>query len=121
MIKVVIVEPGKEPYVKVIKNTLEAMQEIVEGYIEQVSLEETDKHSLVLICNEEGKLIGLPGNRRIGNDIIAGTFFVAAVDIDSGELVSLTEDQIKSIKTRFAKIEEYTPEEVQNAIIIKIF
>ena len=34
-------------------------------------------------CNEEGKLIDLPGNRRVGDDIIAGTFYVCGSD-DAG-------------------------------------
>jgi len=54
----------------------------------------------VLICNEEEKLIGLPGNRSLGNDIIAGTFFVVGSN-DDGEFVPLTEDKIRQYSDRF--------------------
>ena len=66
------VEPGKPPEEVTIPNTLKAMQEMVGGYIEVVYLDD-----ICLVCNEEGKLMGLEGNRRVGGDIIAGTFFLA--------------------------------------------
>ncbi|WP_267459201.1 DUF6103 family protein [Caproicibacter fermentans] len=34
---------------------------------------------VTLVCNEEAKLIGMEGNRSLGNDIIAGTFLLQAV------------------------------------------
>ena len=69
-ITVLKVEPGKEPEEVTIPNTLEAMQEMVGGFIEIVYLD-----GVCLVCNEEGKLMGLEGNRRVGRDIISGTFF----------------------------------------------
>ena len=68
-ITVLKVEPGKEPEEVTIPNTLEAMQEMVGGFIEIVYLDD-----VCLVCNEEGKLMGLEGNRRVGRDIISGTF-----------------------------------------------
>jgi hypothetical protein len=54
--------PGEEPRVEpLFDNTLEAFQEAVGGYIEAVTLS-TD---LVLICNEEGRIRGLPYNTTI--------------------------------------------------------
>ena len=69
-IRVLKVAPGKAPEAVAIPNTLEAMQQMVGGYIEVIPLED-----VCLVCNEEGKLMGLPGSRRLGDDIIAGTFF----------------------------------------------
>ena len=66
-IQVLKVEPGKAPKVVTIPNTLEAMQQMVGGYIEVIPLDD-----VCLVCNEEGKLMGLPGSRRLGNDVIAG-------------------------------------------------
>ncbi len=86
IINVVVVEPGKRPYEKTIKRTLESMQEIVGGLIEQVCPFEDD---VSVICNEEGKIIGLPANRALRYesgeiyDIIAGTFFIAYSPPDS--------------------------------------
>ena len=101
MINVLIVEPNELPYEKEIPNTLEAKQEIVGGYIECTSI--LDDDSVSIICNEEGKINGLPLNRYIGHDIIAGTFIIAGDDYENGEFKSLTEEQIKKYKERFGK------------------
>ena len=71
-IKVLKVKPHEHPEVYMLKNTLEAMQEAVGGYIDIVGLDD----NVCILLNDEGKLIGLEGNRRIGSDIIVGDFFV---------------------------------------------
>ena len=38
------------------------------------------KDGAVLICDDEGKLKGLRPNRRLGGDLIVGTFLIAGVD-----------------------------------------
>ena len=83
-IKVVIFEPGKPGRIDFIPNKLKNMQRVVGGYIESVHL----TRELVFICNEEGRLLGLPEN-RCG---ICGTFFVAQDD-GGEELASLTREQ----------------------------
>ena len=76
MIRVLVVEPKHKPYVAIIENTLEGLQEMVGGLIEEVGLNETAS----IICNEEGKLLNFPANRRLGNDILVGRFIVVGVD-----------------------------------------
>ena len=61
-ISVVLVEPNKYPEVVEIEDTLEAMQKIVGGYIEQYMPFDDE---VAIICNDEGKLNGLPLNRAI--------------------------------------------------------
>lgn len=106
-IEIVAVVPGYLPVRAWIDNTLEAMQAVVEGYIEMVYPWEDDA---VLVCNEEGKLIGLPMNRALHDehgfavDMIHGTFFIARVE-DDAELHSLTEDQIKHYMNLFGGAE----------------
>ena len=73
-IKVMVFEPLKEPYIENIKNVPEVYKSIVEGETEEVRLDE----KTLLICNSEGKEKELVPNRTIGNDIICGTFFLAA-------------------------------------------
>ena len=58
-IAVLIVEPGKEPYVKEIDSGLESLQHEVGGCIEAIYPYEDP---VALVCNEEGKLEGLPLN-----------------------------------------------------------
>ena len=45
-----------------------------------------------ILCNEEGKLIGLEPNRRLGEDILCGVFYLVAED-KNGNLKSLTPAQ----------------------------
>lgn len=107
-ILVVIVEPMKKPYKKIIPNTLEAFNDIVGGYIEIVNIDRTKSGSSVAITlNEEGKLIGLPFNRRIVDfDVLVGTFFITAYNLQ-GDNVSLTEEEANRYIRRFAPIEVY--------------
>lgn len=56
--KAIIKEPGKKPRITEIENNLTALQEAVGGYIETVTLAK----DCCIICNEEGRLQGLPYN-----------------------------------------------------------
>lgn len=88
---VLVVEPGKNPYTKDISFSLESLQQQVGGYIQAVYPFE---EPVALICNEEGKLEGLPLNRALkddeGNiyDIVAGTFLI--VGLGSEDFAPLT-------------------------------
>ena len=95
-IKVIVVEPNKKPYVKEVNNKLEDLQEIVGGYIEVVSL----GYPFLLVCNEEGKILGLQPNGSMGNDIICGTFFITA-DTSESEFRSLNDNEIKRIMEKY--------------------
>jgi len=107
-IQVVIVEPNKKPYKKTIPNTLEAMKEIVGGYIEVIPCGVTDKkQQIILTLNEEGKLLGLPVNRKImGKDILVGTFFISAANMQ-GDNITLSDRQCFEIIRKFAPLEVY--------------
>lgn len=59
-------EPGKAPEEITMPNTLEAFQTAVGGDIETLGLDS----GAVLVCNKEGKLMGLPANRQVGGDIM---------------------------------------------------
>ena len=73
-IKVFVKEPGQPLRERKIPNTLEALQQAVGGYIETFTVA-TD---LVIICNEEGRLINLPYNCTIagGVDFVGTILFV---------------------------------------------
>ena len=100
-IRVLYVEPNKLPKEMMIDNTLEAKQHLVDGYIECTYL--PNDTSVVLICNEEGKINGMRYNRDIGHDIIFGPFIIARDNPESGEFESLTDDQVLRYKMRFDK------------------
>lgn len=81
--RVIIKEPG-EPigHFAEIDNTLEAMQEIVGGHIETITFQGFTFSGLVIVCNEEGKLRGLPENFKLPNDTVVGTVIVCGTDDD---------------------------------------
>ena len=116
-IKVLMVEPGKHPKAVTLKDDLESLQKAVsigadyQGLIEFVSLDNDD----CLMCNEEGKLIGLEGNRRLGRDIIVGVFYVMSEN-DKGELLPLTDEKIRYYSERFWEPESFTQEEIDVTI-----
>lgn len=102
-IRVLKIEPDKYPEVITIKNELEEMQAIVGGYIEVLPIAE----GVAIVCNEEGKMNGLPLNRPLFTpkgemwEIIAGTFFVAGDDLSIGEFVSLNDEQLDKYEKQF--------------------
>lgn len=108
LLKVVYVEPGQPPYEAEILHTLEAQQKAVGGFIEPVYLED----EITLVGNEESKLIGMPGNRRLDSgSIIAGPFYLVG---DTGDdFRSLTEEETQSMMKRFEQPEDISPEEVE--------
>ncbi len=117
LMQVVYVEPHRKPFVSEIKHTLDAEQKAVGGLIELVYNED----GTAIICNEEGKLIGLDGNRRIGNgsSIIAGSFFVVGLTED--DFCSLTDEEAQKYMERFSKPEEIPEEDVQNDMGFTIY
>ncbi len=108
--KVLVIEPGKLPEEREIGGSLADMQQLVGGCIQVVYpfLEE-----VALVCNEEGKLQGLPLNRALRDaggevyDIISGTFFLCAAPADRENFESLTEDQLKKYSALFHSPETF--------------
>ncbi len=97
-IRVMIFEPGKEPYTAVLEDSLEHWQVIVGGEIECISL----PHETVLCCNAGGKWMGLPANRQFGSDTIHGTFFLYG-DTPEEYGASLAEEQIARFRDYFTE------------------
>ena len=106
MLDVLLVEPMKPPKEVQIADTLEAMQEAVGGLIEPFNF--TDD-PVVIVCNEEGKLTGLPLNRAIVDaqgemiEIMAGSFLIVGDGEENFESLS------PEMKEKYAK-EFETPE-----------
>ena len=83
-ILVVIKRPGEDPVVEpLFDNTLEAFQREVGGLIETV----TFVLDVCLICNEEGRITGLPYNGECLGIDFYGT--VIAVGVKDDEFASL--------------------------------
>lgn len=116
-ITVVKVEPMKAPVIANLINDLDHLQKAVsigadeQGLIEFVSFED----NVSILCNEEGKLIGLPPNRRFYDDILCGVFYVVAED-DDGNLISLTPAQQDRYLRRFEHPDIIAKDEIGRTI-----
>ena len=116
--KVVMVEPNKPAYVAEIGNDLESLQKAVGGgLIEPIGfLHDPDA---IMVGNEEAKLIGMEGNRRFSEGIVAGPFFICG---DDGEdFCSLTDEQCEKYVRQFAQPHTITQDEVEQDMKIIIF
>lgn len=110
-LKVLLIEPEKYPKVIEIDDTLEAMQEVVGGQIEEYMPFEDE---VAIICNEEGKVMGLPLNRAIYDEtnkeiieIMAGKFFIAYAPIESEKFLSLPKDLADKYSEKFRYPERF--------------
>ena len=117
-LKVLMVEPQKEPCAVEIPAGLKGLQMAVGGYIEAVYPYE---EPVALVCNEEGKLLGLDLNRALRDedghiyDVLAGTFLV--VGLGDEDFTSLPDDLMEKFEQKF-----HTPEEffqVGNRLIVR--
>ena len=107
-ITVLVVEPGKKPYVKEIANTLKSLQKEIGGYIQAVY---PWNESVALICDEESKLKNKPFNRALRDedgkvyDIVAGTFLI--VGLSEENFCSLSKEQIERLSRLFQALETF--------------
>ena len=88
-LRILYKEIGKDPVVKIINNTLEDKQKLVGGLIEVVPYED-----VLIICNEEGKVLNMLPNLVFDYDYIAGNCFVIGDDYEHGDFKSLTDEEI---------------------------
>lgn len=106
--KVLMVEPGKTPYEAEIEGGLNSLQAAVGGIIQPVYPYEDP---VALICNDEGKLMGLPLNRALydedGNiyDIVAGNFLI--VGLGEENFATLPADLMEKYRQQFEHPEQF--------------
>ena len=116
-IKVLKVEPCKKPELVTLTNRLEDLQVAVSigaDYTGLIEIVDIDSKTCIL-CNEEGKLIGLKPNRVWGNDILCGVFYVCGQD-RCGNLTSLSEEAVKHYTEVFAEYLYISSDDVSDTI-----
>lgn len=97
--KVVLVHPGTSAQIVEMDLSLKNMQKTVGGLIQAVY---PFDDPVCLVCNDEGKLEGLPPNRVLidedgmVSDIIAGTFFICGIGED--DLTGLSDEMAEKYK-----------------------
>lgn len=105
---VLVVEPMKEPYVKEIDPGLHALQAEVGG---DIGATYPFSDPVALVCNDEGKLIGLDLNRGLRDengeiyDIMAGTFLV--VGLGEEDFTSLSPELAQKYTEHFRQPEQF--------------
>ena len=115
LLRIVYVEPHKEPFVAEVQDDLKMLQKAVGGRIEPIY----PGDGAVVVGNEEAKLLGLEGNRHFYDDILTGPFFVCG---DAGESFrSLTDEEVTTYMTLFEEPEDISQEEVQSTMGYAIF
>lgn len=109
-INVIYVEPGKKARIIEMENKYSEMKKLVGGHIEQYMPFEDD---VAIICNEEGKINGMPLNRAVFleygqlDDIIAGPFFITYVALESEKYLSLPKELEEKYIEKFKLPEEF--------------
>ena len=107
---VLVVEPLKEPYVKRIASGYKSMQAEVDGTFQAIYPYDDP---VALVCNDEGKLVGMDLNRGLrddtGNlyDIVAGTFLV--VGLGEEDFTSLPTELIQKYTEQFQTPDVFVP------------
>lgn len=91
-------------YIGEIENTLEAKQKYVQGLIQVISL----NSQIDIICNDEGKLMGLEPNRAFMDgedilDIFVGDILACRHDAE-GNFTSIKEEDIPIIESMLLPI-----------------
>ena len=105
---VLVVEPRKEPYVKEIDPGLHSLQAEVGG---DIGATYPFSDPVALVCNDEGKLIGLDLNRGLRDengeiyDIMAGTFLV--VGLGEEDFASLSPELAQKYTEHFRQPEQF--------------
>lgn len=108
IMKVLMVEPGKSPYAAEIESGLKSLQAAVGGDIQAVYPYEDP---VALICNEEGKLMGLPLNRALFDDdghiydIVSGNFLI--VGLGEENFTDLSPDLMEKYGEQFKYPEKF--------------
>ena len=97
-IRILYVQPGKYPEERFVVNELHPLQQLVGGDIQAVY--PWSKDNVALICNDSGKVDGLPLNRCIEDyDVIGGNFFICG--FSGEEFCSLTDEQFRHYEKLF--------------------
>jgi len=119
--RVVYIQAGQKPEVRDIGGSLEDMKKLVDGYIE---VTHPFNDTALIVCNEEGKINGLPLNRSLLHpetgelyEIIAGNFFICDAPPDSDDFAGLSDKQVETYMEVFKHPEMFIMENGKLVVI----
>ena len=90
--KALLKMPGHKTTQVRIPNDLHLLQELVGGYIEALTVE-TERGVIAILCNEDGKILGLEPNFQLYDDTVVGTVVVVGIDGDDFTDCPLTPEE----------------------------
>ena len=112
----VYITPGNKPLViKLNINEYDVLNNAVGGLIE---LTHPFDDEVCVVGNDEAKLIGMKGNRHIGESIYAGPILIVGDD-GSEDFAELTKEQADKYMEMFAEPEQISDEEVKSDMGIR--
>lgn len=98
-------------------NEYKVLRDAVKGTIEITRPFDDD---IAIVGNDEAKLIGMEGNRRVGNGIYAGPMLIVG-DNGGEDFVALSQEQVDRYMERFAQPEEISQEETESDVGFVIY
>ena len=117
-----MIEPMEHPKIAYIVPSMKAFRKYVDadcieyGGVEAKKLE---KH-IYAVFNKDRFLTNLEPNRRIGDDIIAGTMYIVAIN-DKRFPISLTDEQVSKYALHFYNVETFDDMDVAEANLNTLF
>ena len=102
--RILVIAPERKPQAREIADTLEAMQQVVDGEISAIY----PYKNIALISNKNGKSLHLAPNRELRDeaggiyDIVCGTFFLCGASVRKKTFTSLTDEEIEVYSKVFA-------------------
>ena len=94
--KIMIIEPNKQPYTEKIWNDLESLRKKIEKEIEVIEYKK-----VLIVYNSRGLADNIPVNRYIDDLAIRGTFVITGNNTKELDFESLTEEQIEKYTEMF--------------------
>jgi hypothetical protein len=107
LLRAVGLEPGKPAYEAEISDSLRAFQQAAGGNIEVFC---PFDDNAVIVCNEAGKINGLPHNRTVHGEPMVGNFVIVGDD-GEGNFCPLTDEQTQKYLAEFQTPELSYPDE----------
>lgn len=103
MLNGIIIRPGERAKRVSIEPGLDALQEIIGGYVENLGLVVRDGRRIDVYMNEDGRRLGLPANRQTPTGyLLRGVLLILATETKTGETVSMTEGEIRAMLSEVA-------------------
>ena len=98
-ILVIVKPPEQDPFVMFVQNRLESLQRLVGGYIEVgvQLMPESEMAGVCILCNEEGRLIGLPENRVAEPGLRGMVGQIVAIGTRGEDFASLSSSRVPMI------------------------